>query len=1119
MSLGSAGAERKITNLAAGSAATDAVNVGQLTGVSNAATAGLNTLGTSVASNLGGGSAFDPTTGTVTAPAYSVQGNTYSNLGSAIGGLDSAVTGLDSAVSGLDSAVAGLDSTVSGLDSAVAGLSSGNVGPFVSDNSVTTAQAVASGADASAGGFGASASGAASTVLGNSATDNAVAGSTVLGQGASITAGLTGSNVALGQGSTATIGAETGYTAIGLSAPQSSSGEVSLGSAGAERKITNLAAGSAATDAVNVGQLTGVSNAATSGLNTLATSVATGLGGGSAYDPVTGSISAPTYTVQGNTYTTLGNAIGGLDATVSNISSGKSGPFVADASVTTAQPLAAGANSAAGGFGALATGAASVVLGNQATDNGVAKSTVLGQGATINAGLTGANVALGQGSVVSMGAQNAYVAFGLAGTISSAGEVSVGSPGNLRKLTNVAPGSDLTDAVNVRQLQTVNTRLAQVNTDALMWDPSPNGGVGAYTAAHGSIGGPSIITSVAPGVLSATSWDAVNGAQLFATNEAVSELTTAVNSYTSTLDPAVNGQGVRYERTNDTGMTPSDAFARGQGSTAIGYNAQADGAGSLALGANTHVTVDGGIAIGEGSISDRAAVTRAVAPGAFSVGAPGMLRQVINVADGTQAQDAVTVRQLQGAIASVAVTGTQYFHANSTLVDSLSVGTDAIAVGPEAVVNGDSGIGIGLAAEVDSTATNGIAIGSSARSALDSAVALGSSALAGGSQSLALGASASAAGDRSVALGGSASAAGDTTVALGTGAQALQAGDVALGADAVADMGAAPAYTGKYSGVSNTIAGTVSVGTAGAERTVSNVADAQNATDAVNLRQLDGAVTQANLYTDQQIATVNSGLTQGGSGMFQVNQASATPAPTATGADATAAGAGAVASGDGSTALGNGAEARGANSVALGAGSTDGGRANVVSVGAAGKERQVTNVAAGTAQTDAVNVQQLDAAKQGSVQYATTPGTGAVDYSRVTLGNGGAPVTLSNVADGVDNNDAVNVQQLNAGLGGAVQQSNAYTDGKFQNLRNDVDRYRRDAAGGTATALAVAGLAQAYAPGRGMFSIAGSTYDGQQGFAMGLSTVSASGNWVYKLSGSTNTRGTYGAVIGAGYQW
>jgi autotransporter adhesin len=1005
---------------------------------------------------------------------------------------------------------------VTSISSAVTTISSGKGGPFVSDDSVNTIQALAAGADSAAGGFGASATGAASTVVGNQATDNSVANSTVLGQGASITAGLAGANVALGQGAVSAIGAESNYAAFGLSAMQSSAGEVSLGVAGAERKLTNVAAGSGSTDAVNVGQLKG--SAAL-----LGTSVASSLGGGAVYSPATGTVSAPSYTVQGNTYSSLGTAIGGLDTLVSNISSGRAGPFVADAAVTSAQPLASGANSAAGGFGALATGAGSLSLGNQASDNGVANSTTLGQGAKITAGLTGANVALGQGSVVAVGAQTGYVAFGLAGTISSAGEVSVGSAGNLRKVTNVAPGSDLTDAVNVRQLTQVSTRIGQVGTDALMWDPTANSGVGAYSAAHGSIGGPSIITRVAPGVLAASSWDAVNGSQLYATNQTVTQLVSTVNSFAGKTDPAVNGQGVRYERTNDTGLMQMDAYATGQGATAIGYNAQASGAGSLALGANTQATVDGGIAIGQGSISDRASVTRAltraVTPGAFSVGAPGMLRQVINVADGTQAQDAVTVRQLQGAIAAVTVTPIKYFHVDSTKADALAVGSDAIAVGPQAIVNGDAGIGMGLAAEVDSTAPNGIAIGSSARSALGSAIALGTSALANGAQSMALGASAGASGDNSVALGSTAAATGDKSLALGAGAHAQQAGDVALGAGAVANMGAAPVYTGKYSGVSNTIAGTVSVGATGAERTVSHVADAQNATDAVNLRQLDGALTQANLYTDQQIATVNSGLTQGGSGMFQVNQTSPTPAPTATGAASTAGGAGAVASAASSTALGNGAQSRGANSVALGAGSWDGGRENVVSVGAAGQERQVTNVAAGTAQTDAVNVQQLNASKQGTVQYATTPGTKAVDYSRITLGNGGGPVTLSNVADGVQDNDAVNVQQLNAGLGGAVQQSNAYTDGKFQNLRNDMDRYRRDASGGTATAMAVAGLAQAYLPGRGMFSVAGSTYDGQQGFAMGLSTVSGNGKWVYKMSGSTNTRGTFGAVVGAGFQW
>ena len=66
-----------------------------------------------------------------------------------------------------------------------------------------------------------------------------------------------------------------------------------------------------------------------------------------------------------------------------------------------------------------------------------------------------------------------------------------------------------------------------------------------------------------------------------------------------------------------------------------------------------------------------------------------------------------------------------------------------------------------------------------------------------------------------------------------------------------------------------------------------------------------------------------------------------------------------VAIGKGSTALGSGAVASGDNSVALGADSSDEGRANVVSVGSAGNERQITNVAAGTNPTDAVNVNQL----------------------------------------------------------------------------------------------------------------------------------------------------------------
>src|SRR6185312_7543715 len=67
-------------------------------------------------------------------------------------------------------------------------------------------------------------------------------------------------SVAIGQGSTATRGAQLQYAALGIAGPVDSTGEYSVGAAGAERQITHVAPGSAPTDAVNVAQLQGVAN-------------------------------------------------------------------------------------------------------------------------------------------------------------------------------------------------------------------------------------------------------------------------------------------------------------------------------------------------------------------------------------------------------------------------------------------------------------------------------------------------------------------------------------------------------------------------------------------------------------------------------------------------------------------------------------------------------------------------------------------------------------------------------------------------------------------------------------------------------------------------------------------
>ncbi|WP_252606503.1 YadA-like family protein [Alcaligenes faecalis] len=118
---------------------------------------------------------------------------------------------------------------------------------------------------------------------------------------------------------------------------------------------------------------------------------------------------------------------------------------------------------------------------------------------------------------------------------------------------------------------------------------------------------------------------------------------------------------------------------------------------------------------------------------------------------------------------------------------------------------------------------------------------------------------------------------------------------------------------------------------------------------------------------------------------------------------------------------------------------------------------------------------------------------------------------MTNLAAGVDDNDAVNVGQLNKATGDLNTRVN--------NLGSAVNRVDNRASAGIAVALATAGLPQAYLPGKSMLSIAGGTWRGESGYAMGLSTVSDNGKWVVKGSASSSSRGDYGGSVGVGYQW
>ncbi|HCC1344937.1 TPA: trimeric autotransporter adhesin SadA [Salmonella enterica subsp. enterica serovar Paratyphi C] len=674
------------------------------------------------------------------------------------------------------------------------------------------------------------------------------------------------------------------------------------------------------------------------------------------------------------------------------------------------------------------------------------------------------------------------------------GAFSANHGGSTSKITNVAAGAlseDSTDAVNGSQLYEtnqkvdqntsaiadINTSITNLGTDALSWDDEE----GAFSASHGT-SGTNKITNVAAGEIASDSTDAVNGSQLYETNMLISQYSESISqlaSDTSETYITENGTGVKYIRTNDNGLEGQDAYATGNGATAVGYDAVASGAGSLALGQNSSSSIEGSIALGSGSTSNRAITTgiRETSAtsdgvvigynttdrellGALSLGTDGeSYRQITNVADGSEAQDAVTVRQLQNAIGAVTTTPTKYYHANSTEEDSLAVGTDSLAMGAKTIVNADAGIGIGLNTLVMADAINGIAIGSNAR--------------------------------------------------------ANHANSIAMGNGSQTTRGAQTDYTAYNMDTPQNSVGEFSVGSEDGQRQITNVSAGSADTDAVNVGQLkvtDAQVSRntqsiTNLNTqvsnlDTRVTNIENGIgdivTTGSTKYFKTNT---------DGADANAQGADSVAIGSGSIAAAENSVALGTNSVAD--------EANTVSVGSSTQQRRITNVAAGVNNTDAVNVAQLKASEAGSVRYETNA-DGSVNYSVLNLGDGsGGTTRIGNVSAAVNDTDAVNYAQLKR----SVEEANTYTDQKMGEMNSKIKGVENKMSGGIASAMAMAGLPQAYAPGANMTSIAGGTFNGESAVAIGVSMVSESGGWVYKLQGTSNSQGDYSAAIGAGFQW
>ncbi len=787
----------------------------------------------------------------------------------------------------------------------------------------------------------------------------------------------------------------------------------------ATNKISNVQAGivsSDSTDAINGSQLYGLADSFTSYL------------GGGADISDTGVLTGPTYSIGGTDYTNVGDALAAINTSFSD-------------SLGDALLWDATANDGAGAFSA-----------GRGVDNTASKITNVANGAisaTSSDAINGSQLYT----------TNEYIADALGG------DAEVNADGTITAPTYTIANTDYNN---------VGEALDALDENALLWDATANNGEGAYNASHD--GKASIITNVADGNIGEGSTDAINGSQLFNTNMLIQQNSEVINQLagnTSETYIEENGAGINYVRTNDTGLTFTDASAAGIGSTAVGYNTVAKGDNSVAMGYNSFAEGHSSVAIGQGSysgvetsialgsesVSSRVIVkgsrntsvseegvvigydtTDGKLLGALSIGDDGKYRQIINVADGSEAHDAVTVRQLQNAIGAVATTPTKYYHANSTAEDSLAVGEDSLAVGEDSlamgaktIVNGNAGIGIGLNTLVLADAINGIAIGSNAR--------------------------------------------------------ANHADSIAMGNGSQTTRGAQTNYTAYNMDAPQNSVSEFSVGSEDGQRQITNVAAGSADTDAVNVGQLkvtDAQVSQntqsiTNLNTqvtnlDTRVTNIENGIgdivTTGSTKYFTTNT---------DGADANA-------QGKDSVAIGSGSIAAADNSVALGTGSVAN-EENTISVGSSTNQRRITNVAAGVNATDAVNVSQLKSSEAGGVRY-DTKADGSIDYSNITLGGGnGGTTRISNVSAGVNNNDAVNYAQLKQ----SVQETKQYTDQRMVEMDNKLSKTESKLSGGT--------------------------YNGESAVALGVSMVSANGRWVYKLQGSTNSQGEYSAALGAGIQW
>ncbi|WP_299330188.1 YadA-like family protein [uncultured Psychrobacter sp.] len=828
----------------------------------------------------------------------------------------------------------------------------------------------------------------------------------VVGNNVTVAAGLDGA-VGIGNNSTVTASTVTSFVPTGATSvvgTATGSNVVSVGSADNERRLTNVAAGGADTDAVNVSQLKQLNNTVVAnkthfysvnntdptagnynnngatGNNAMAAGVnanavgldATAVGSASNAEGKWSTAVGFNGKAKGRSSVALGHQANANHNNAAAVGYGASAGYASTAigerskaekkgsTAIGSQSEAIGVYSTALGREAKAVGNNSIALGHGATASGNGNAFAGRDTAAIALGLNSTasakdsmalgqdaeatgddSIAMGHGAIasgkqsISVGTGNVVSgdnsgAFGDPNIISGTGSYAVGNNNNIANNNTFVLGNDVeTTQDNSIILGNASSDRAATTETGITINGTNYSYAGQGSATNGVmsvgfVGGERQIINVAAGEVSATSTDAINGSQLHATNEAISD-----------IDFPIRSSNVQPYTTSVTGTNAlavgSNAIANGDRSTSVGENAKAIGIQASAFGSGAEATARSSLASGfeakaKGGESVALGVkSNAEGLGATAVGPTANARGENSAALGRRSKaDGSGAMALGGFSQAKSENATAVgFEAEATAVEASAFGHKA-----KAAMEGATAIGTNAFAKaIDATA-----VGNKAQAGRNS-IALGMNANALNSGTVALGTQ-SFAGQGATVVGTNAKASGKDSTALGRFSEANDTDSVALGsfsktAAAIGTSGIVLA-NGTYTFAGVVPKGTVSVGSVGAERTVTNVAAGRisaTSTDAINGSQLHatneaiGNLSGTVIANKTKYYSVSSGAT--GLNSNENNDGAKAPNAMAMGGNALATGGQAIAIG--SSESGQNTVASGQQSIAIGA--------NVVSSG------------------------------------------------------------------------------------------------------------------------------------------------------------------------------------------